>query len=283
MNGELNAELERLLGEAPRRLAPVAGGDINQAFTAELGDGRRLFVKTLAAPPPDMYQREAEGLAWLGQAAALRVPRVLSASPRALVLEWIEARARRADFDELLGRGLARLHRAGAPGFGYEQDNFVGSLAQDNRAAPTWSEFYAERRLLPLARRALDAGVLSARLFARIERLCARLPALCGAQEAPSRLHGDLWSGNVMSDESGEPVLIDPAVYGGDREIDLAMLRLFGAPSARLFAAYDELNPRRAQSEERVALYQLYPLLVHVNLFGAGYAAQLGRAVERYE
>lgn len=283
MSGELGTELERLLGEAPRRLAPVAGGDINQAFVAELNDGRRVFVKTLAAPPPTMYEREAEGLAWLAQAAALRVPRVLAASPRALVLEWIQERGRRTNFDELLGRGLAQLHRAGAPGFGYERDNFVGSLAQDNRAAPTWSEFYAERRLLPLARRALDAGTLSARSFARVERLCARLAALCGADEAASRLHGDLWSGNVMSDERGAPVLIDPAVYGGDREIDLAMLRLFGAPSARFFAAYDELNPRRAGSEERVALCQLYPLLVHVNLFGAGYAAQVGRALEQYE
>jgi fructosamine-3-kinase len=280
---ELTTELTRLLGEQPRRLIPVTGGDINDAFAAELAGGRRVFVKTHAAAPATMYEREAEGLAWLAEAGVLRVPRVLAVSAQALVLEWIEGHARRADFDELLGRGLAQLHRAGAPSFGHEQDNFVGSLPQRNAAAARWSEFYAERRLLPLARRALDRGQLNSQLLARIERLCARLPALCGPEESPSRLHGDLWSGNLMSDERGAPVLIDPAVYGGDREIDLAMLRLFGAPSPRFFAAYDEVFARRPGEGERVALNQLYPLLVHLNLFGSSYASQVARALGRYE
>jgi fructosamine-3-kinase len=282
MSSSLDAELCRLLGEPPRRLAAVAGGDINQAYAAELGDGRRVFVKTHAAPPATMYEREAEGLGWLAQADALRVPRVLAVSPQALVLEWIEARGRRPDFDERFGRGLGQLHRVGAEGFGFASDNFVGCLPQDNRPAASWSEFYAERRLLPLGRRALRHRLLEGALFARLEQLCAHLPELCGDAEPPARLHGDLWSGNVMSDRDGAPVLIDPAVYGGDREIDLAMLSLFGSPSPRFFAAYDEIYPRRAGTAQRNALYQLYPLLVHVNLFGLGYVPQLASALERY-
>jgi len=279
----LDAALAASLGAAVVRREPVAGGDINQAFRVSLSDGRAVFVKTRAEPIPGMYEREAEGLAYLDEARALRIPEVLSVDQRYLTLEWITSGARGPGFEERLGRGLAALHKFGAHGFGLAQDNFIGSLAQANREHESWPEFYAEERLLALGTRARERGALSAALYARLTRLCTRLPELCGDPEPPARLHGDLWSGNVMADARGAPVLIDPAVYGGHREVDLAMLQLFGAPSARFFAAYDEVYPRKPGADERVALYQLYPLLVHVCLFGSGYLGQLERAISEYE
>ena len=282
MSKSLAQALAQALGAEVTSLRPIGGGDINDAYVATLAGGRRVFVKTRERAPAGMYVREAEGLAWLGDAGALRVPEVLAATDTLLALAFIAPGARRRDFDELLGRGLATLHRAGAPSFGLEHDNFIGPLPQPNAALPRWSEFYATRRLQPLVARARAAGHLSARDEARFARLYEALDVLCGPDEPPARLHGDLWSGNVHVDESGHPVLIDPAVYGGHREIDLAMLQLFGSPSPRFFAAYDEVYPRAVGHEERVALHQLYPLLVHVNLFGASYVSQLARALGRY-
>lgn len=279
----MNHELAELIGARVEKLVPLAGGDVNDAFRAELADRRTLFVKTRAHRIAGMYPREAEGLMWLAEANALRVPAVIAVDERMLVLEWITSKTRAANYDELLGRGLARLHAFSAPRLGLARDNLIASLHQDNRACDDWPSFYGQRRLMPLAAEARRRGALKGTLEARLERLCARLGELCGEREPPARLHGDLWSGNVMVDERGEPVLIDPAVYAGDREIDLAMLRLFGAPSARFFAAYDEVYPRKAGSDERVALYQLYPLLVHVCLFGASYVSSLERALSRYE
>lgn len=282
MSESLDAALGALVGARVASLQRVGGGDINDAYAATLVDGTRLFVKTRDDAPAGMYAREAEGLAWLGEANALPVPEVIAASDRMLVLAWVESAARVRDFDERLGRGLAQLHRAGAAQLGLARDNFIGPLVQSNLACDDWSTFYRERRLEPLAARARRAGHLSTREYARFTALYDELAELVGPSEPPARLHGDLWGGNVHTGAHGEPVLIDPAVYGGQREIDLAMLQLFGAPSARFFAAYDEVYPRASGHGERVALYQLYPLLVHVNLFGASYAAQLSRALSRY-
>ena len=233
-----------------------------------------------------MYRAEAEGLRWLAEAGAIRIPEVVAvadeAEPRLLALEWIDRGARAPRHDERLGRGLAALHRAGAPRFGLGEDNFIADIPQPNGPLPTWAAFHAERRVLHLGRRAIDAGLLPAGAGAKLERLAARMPELCGPEEPPARLHGDLWSGNAMVDRDGAPVLVDPAVYGGHREVDLAMMRLFGGFSERVFAAYEEAFPLAPGHEERVALHQLTPLLVHVILFGGGYVRQTMRAAERY-
>jgi fructosamine-3-kinase len=277
--------LERALSsalDAPvARLLTVPGGDINDAFRVELSHGETLFAKTRVGAPSDMYTREAEGLAWLREACALRIPAVRAVESTFLLLEWIEPAARARDFDERLGAGLAQLHRSGAPGFGFDADNYIGSLPQANQPETTWSAFYLERRLLPLFRRAQSQGRLTGGVGRRFDDLCSKLPSLVGPAEPPSRLHGDLWSGNVHCDERGAPVLIDPAVYGGHREMDLAMLRLFGATSERFFHAYHDVFPLAPGHLERVALYQLYPLLVHVCLFGGAYAAQFDHTLQR--
>ena len=174
------------------------------------------------------------------------------------------------------------LHRAGAPGFGLEYHNFIATLHQDNTPCETWCEFYMSRRLLPQVRLAIDGGHGSPNWIGDFDRLAGKLPELAGPPEPPARLHGDLWGGNLHQNPSGHPVLIDPAVYGGHREIDLAMLALFGGVSERMYGAYHETFPLQPGWRTRIPLYQLYPLLVHVNLFGMGYVGQVERALTRY-
>lgn len=259
----------------------VSGGDINDAHAARLADGRTVFVKSNASAPAGMFAAEARGLGWLAEARALRVPAVLAQAPGFLVLEHIASGGRRADHDELLGRGLAALHRSGAPGFGLDHDNFIGRLPQANAPLSSWAAFYRERRLLPQLAMAVEAGLASPAMRRGFDRLLPRLDECVGPPEPPARLHGDLWGGNAMPDEQGRPCLIDPAVYGGHREVDLAMMRLFGGFSARVFDAYAEAFPLAAGSEQRVPLYQLYFLMAHVNLFGGSYVGSVERILER--
>jgi len=264
----------------------VGGGDLNDAFHVVLADGSDAFVKTRDDAAPGEYAAEAAGLAWLAEPGALRTPAVLDLDERYLALEWIAPAASGRLDDagaEELGRGLALTHQAGAPCFGLaDAPARFGWLALPNEPAVDWPSFYAERRLLPLARLAHQRGALSEAGAEAVERVCERLPELTGPPEAPARLHGDLWSGNVMADHDARPWLIDPSAYGGHREIDLAMLRLFGAPSERVLAAYQEIAPLAEGWQERVELCQLLPLLVHAVLFGGSYAAAAARIAARY-
>lgn len=286
MDGGVRGALAAALGSAVTDTRSLAGGDINQAYEVRLADGRRLFAKTNARSPRGMFDAEARGLSWLGEAGALRIPKVVAVSPpeaaaQFLVLELVETGRPAADFDERLGQGLAALHRFGAPGFGLDLDNFIGRLPQSNSAAPTWPAFYRTQRLEAQLRMAVDGGHATDRMRRGFDRLFAELDDLVGPPEPPARLHGDLWGGNLLCDAHGAPCLIDPAVYGGHREIDLAMMRLFGGFGARVFAAYEEAWPLADGSAERVALYQLYPLMVHVNLFGGGYVSSVESALSR--
>jgi fructosamine-3-kinase len=287
MRAELREAVGRELGSDVREATSVAGGDINDAFDVELMDGRRVFVKAHARGVPGMFAAEARGLGWLAEARAIGVPQVLAVGSDQggtgfLALEHLGNGRPRRDFDETLGRALGALHRFGAPGFGLDHGNFIGPLPQPNEPTDDWPTFYRERRLLPLLRRAVDRGLVGDRLRRDLEALAARLDSIVGTAEPPARLHGDLWAGNLHVGRDGEPWLIDPAVYGGHREVDLAMMQLFGGFSSRVFAAYAESYPLVAGHQERVPLYQLYPLLVHANLFGAGYVSAVERAVNRY-
>ena len=286
MDAQLKAALASALGSGIASARAIAGGDINRAYQVALADGRRLFVKTNDRSPRGMFAAEARGLGWLGEAGALRIPKVLAVAPpegphQFLVLELVATGAPARDFDEKLGRGLAALHRHGAQGFGLDHDNFIGWLPQANAAAESWADFYRARRLEAQLRRAADEGRASSRMRQGFDRLFRVLDELCGPAEPPARLHGDLWGGNLLCDDRGGPCLIDPAVYGGHREVDLAMMRLFGGFGAGVFDAYDEAWPLGDGHRERVALYQLYPLMVHVNLFGGGYVGSVEAALER--
>jgi len=282
----------------------VGGGDINEAWHVTLADGCDAFVKTRSGAGPDEYATEARGLQWLAEPGALRTPRVLEVADDYLVLEWVQQGSLSAEGAEELGRGLALTHAAGARVFGAPAQavrggvpasenhqtkgdgkaaaSTFGSLRLPNDPTPDWPAFYAQRRLLPLAAISRERGALSERGAHAVEAVCERLPALAGPPEPPARLHGDLWSGNAMAGTDGRPWLIDPSAYGGHREVDLAMLRLFGAPSPRIFAAYEEAAPLAEGWEERVELWQLLPLLVHAVLFGGGYVGAAERVARHY-
>jgi len=263
----------------------VGGGDINEAFRVVLEDGREAFVKTRPDAAPGEYAAEAAGLAWLAEPGALRTPAVLDVGEDYLALEWVPPGRLDAAGVQELGPGLAAIHMAGAESFGATGTGAVsgfGSLRLPNEPTDDWPAFYAERRLRPLARIARERAALSGAGIEAVERVCERMAELAGPAEPPARLHGDLWSGNVMADADGRPWLIDPSAYGGHREVDLAMLRLFGAPSERVFAAYEEVAPLAEGWRERVELYQLLPLLVHALLFGGSYRGAAERIAMRY-
>ena len=289
ISSALQRAVEQALGQRVEAVSRLSGGDINEAFALSLAEGRRVFLKTNAKAPRAMFPAEARGLEFLSEARALRVPQVIAHSgsegadsPCFLLLEFIASARPRPGFDEQLGRGLAALHGAGAPGFGFEQPNFIGRLPQSNQAHDSWADFYRVERLEAQLRLAIQSGHASAVLRRDFERLFSKLAELVGDDEAPARLHGDLWGGNLHVDEQGAPCLIDPAVYGGHREVDLAMMRLFGGFSERVFAAYAEAFPLAPGHAERISLYQLYPLLVHLNLFGGSYASSIQQALARY-
>jgi fructosamine-3-kinase len=249
----------------------VAGGDLNDAYRAELADGRVAFIKASSGSD---FTAEAAGLSWLGEApGGPCVPDVLAVGEGFLALSWIE---RGRLNEEELGRRLAALHRAGAPAPGALPPGAgdrlrIGPLALPISPAPGWPEVYGGL----LESLAGQAGI-------SVDALTERLPDLAGPPEPPARLHGDLWAGNVLADCAGVPYVIDPAAYGGHREVDLAMLRLFGGPGPRCFAAYEEVHPLADGHQDRVALYQLLPLLVHAVLFGGGYRARVTEVIRRY-
>ena len=220
---------------------------------------------------PAGFEAEARGLRWLGEAGAVPVPEVVGWDEAALVISWLPAQAPGRQAAERFGRDLARMHAAGPQAYGAPWPGVIAGLPLGNDPGDSWPEWYAAERLLPFARRARDAGSLTSADVRLIEAVAARIADLAGAAEAPSRIHGDCWSGNVMW-SGGRGWLIDPAAHGGHRETDLAMLALFGAPFlARIIACYEEVTPLAAGWPHRVPLHQLHPLLVHVCLFGEAY------------
>ena len=272
-------EVARALGAEVAASRAVAGGDVNRAMRATLADGRELFVKHRDPAPPGMFTAEAAGLRWLAAAGAIRIPEVVAAADGWLAMEWVARGHPARDHDERLGRDLAALHLAGSPVFGRPGGGpgFIGPIAVPDDPLPDWPAFLGRHRLMPLAEAAHAAGALTAGDVRDVESLCARLPERCGPPEPPARLHGDLWAGNAFPDAGGAPVLVDPAAHGGHREVDLAMMRLFGGFSERVFTAYAEVHPLAPGHAERVGLNQLTPLLVHAALFGGGYAGSVRR------
>jgi fructosamine-3-kinase len=271
------AVVAEALGRRVVRAERIAGGDLNTAWRLELDGGARAFVKAREGAAPGEYAAEAAGLRWLGAAGGLRVPEVLAARDGFLALEWL---GEQPLDPEAFGRGLALTHAAGAAAFGAPPPGSpdgrfrLGPLALPAATAADWPELYGVHRLAPLLALAVEREAIGPAGAAAVRDVIAALPALCGPAEAPARVHGDLWAGNVV----GPAAVIDPAAHGGHRELDLAMLRLFGAPDPRLFAAYEEAHPLAAGHEARVPLFQLLPLLVHAVLFGGSYGAAAERA-----
>jgi fructosamine-3-kinase len=264
----------------------VGGGCISDTARLVGVDGRLAFLKwdSGGGAPVGLFAAEARGLEALAATGAVRVPAVLAvadAEPgggergeRWLLLEWLEPGRPTEHTWQRLGTDLARLHRHPAASFGAASDNFIGPLPQGNGWSTDWPSFWRGRRLAPQLRRARDAGYFAGAESRRFDRLLDRLPEhLSGAAaEGPSLLHGDLWNGNVQVLQDGTPALIDPSAYYGHREVDLAMTELFGGFGPAFHRAYRAEYPLVAGYESvRRPIYQLYYLLVHVNLFGGGY------------
>lgn len=237
-----------------------------------LANGRKVFVKEAAG---GVFAAEANGLRWLAQAAdGAPVPEVLDVDENRLVIEYLPTDQPGPQAAAGFGAALARTHFAGAGAFGAPWPGQIASLPLDNTAGAAWPRWYAERRILPFLRRASDAGSLDEADVSLIETVITRIDDLAGPPEPPARIHGDLWSGNLLW-SGARGWLIDPAAHGGHRETDLAMLALFGAPYLeRIIETYNDTSPLADGWRHRVPLHQLHPLLVHVCLFGSSYREQ---------
>ena len=278
----LPAELVDGLGVT--NVTPVHGGDIARSYRLDTPGGR-LFAKTHPDPQPAMFEREAAGLRALRAAGAVAVPDVVRESPSGLVLEWIDVGPRTPAADRAFGAELAALHRVTGPRFGGVDGapgGYLGSQPVDLTPTERWPEFFVDRRVRPLTRRAVELGRMDPAAVELTERAAGRADELCGPPEPPALLHGDLWGGNRLVDGHGENWLIDPAVYWGHREVDLAMMHLFGGFDASTFESYDEAFPLAPGWRERVSWYQLPPLLVHAILFGGSYGAAAVEVLRRY-
>ena len=282
----LNETLRSIFGTEPEAMVSVAGGDINAAWCLTMKDGARVFMKANRSAPPSFFEAEAEGLSALRAVGALNTPEVVAAGRDErlgsfLLLRWVEAGPRARDFWEAFGRGLAALHAAPAGDrFGWERDNFIGATPQRNAARPSWTAFFRDCRLAPQFRRA--EGWFDAAGRRRVSRLLDHLEDHLTEPARPALLHGDLWSGNFITGPDGRAWLIDPAVYRGHPEADLAMTELFGGFPPAFYGAYREVRPLQTGYPRRRELYNLYHLLNHRHLFGGSWLGAVEQTLKDF-
>lgn len=276
--------LERIAdqeGFQVKRYDALSGGSINQVYLLHTSQGKQVLKINEKRRFPGMFQAEKEGLDELRKSGTFQVPEVLhigSVGPMAyLLLEYLEKGISRDDFWDRFAADLGAMHKISSPTFGFPAPNYIGSLPQHNHSHTSAAEFYINERLEPQFKMALENGFS----FHNLDSLFSNCRALI-PDEPPALLHGDLWNGNYLVNEKGLAALIDPAVAYGPREMDLAMMKLFGGFPEEVFSKYDEVFPLQAGSKDRVALWQLYYLLVHLNIFGRGYLPQVQHILDQY-
>jgi fructosamine-3-kinase len=287
----LETVIHRIAGDgvSVRSSRRIGGGSINETARLTLSDGAELFVKRNASRHGGLFREEARGLRALRRAARPRVPEPIAigedGGTQFLLLEYVPTGERGATFSAELGEQLATLHRTlRSDRCGFDRDNHIGSTPQLNGWDPDWHRFFGEMRLVPQMERARAAGYADAGMEQRLGRVVSRLSELLPHPDSggASLLHGDLWGGNVIAGPEGEPVLIDPAVYYGHREADLAMTELFGGFGSAFLRRYREVWALEPGYEDRRDLYNLYHLLNHLNLFGTGYLGSCTAILRRY-
>jgi len=259
----------------------VGGGCINNGARLEMNSGSSFFLKTNASAPEDMFAREAEGLVELRKANGPRAPEPLLWDVEFILLEDLQSRPRTMDYWENLGRQLAGLHQNTRPKFGFVHDNYLGSTKQPNVWTENGYEFFAEYRLGFQTRLARDNDLLTRDEADEFTKLANRLHQLIPLQPA-SLIHGDLWGGNAITDELGQPAIIDPAVHYGWAEAELAMTALFGGFPPAFYSAYVETRTLDIGWADRLPIYNIYQLLNHLNLFGSSYHAQVMEIVRHF-
>lgn len=260
----------------------LSGGDINHAACVSLSSDQRIFVKWHPSPPDGMFYAEAFGLDLLAKADALRIPHVYFASENYLAMEWLGRGVKNAKVAAQLGEGLAKQHRFSADSFGLERANFCGLTVQQNTQNDDWATFFAKNRLGAQMEIAAQQNRLPHQRAQGLERLISRMGELLPARPPVSLLHGDLWGGNWVSTEAGDPALIDPAVYFGHREADIAFTEVFGGFPSEFYDAYQATWALDSGYRYRKDIYNLYHLLNHLNLFGESYGYQVDMVLEKY-
>lgn len=269
----------------PLHLQPVGGGSINETYRITFGD-QFFFCKVNSATKfPHLFRKEKQGLDLLAQQTKIKTPSVAGCfeaeDRQILLLQWIEQGERTERFWRNFGEQLASLHRVTNDAFGLEEDNYMGSVPQWNKRHPNWCDFFATERLLPMMKRCTDKKMLNKNHLSQFDAVQKKLPQIF-SEEKPSLLHGDLWSGNFLCDQDLNPVLIDPAVYFGHRSVDLAMTTLFGGFRQPFYEAYHYHFSLPSNYEEQWAVCNLYPLLIHLYLFGAAYLPQIERTLKQF-
>lgn len=260
------------------------GGSINQTFVISFLNGEKYFIKLNNIQNKDNYIQEAFNLQYLSKKSSLRVPAVINLLEKtnfvALVLEYLEKKPEGDDFYFLFGRGLAELHKNSNDFFGWFQNNYIGSLIQSNKKIKKWSDFFVTERLEPLVKKCFDAFLLSKTDILSFENLYAKLDDIFPL-EVPALLHGDLWTGNFMNTIWGA-VIFDPASYYGHREMDIAMLNLFGTMPPSFYEGYHSVYPLEKDFSSRINICNLYPLLVHAVLFGSSYIYDIKAIIKKF-
>ncbi|RPI66590.1 MAG: fructosamine kinase [Ignavibacteriales bacterium] len=287
MNENIRREIEAGAGIKIKSVSSLSGGCISSAFKITDETGKSYFLKTNSSPP-DLFLKEANGLTELKKAEAIRVPEVILCKEDFLLTEFISEGKHSKNFFEEFGRRFAALHRYTNNQFGFYEDNYIGSNRQINIPGKgeenNWAAFYFNKRILYQYKLAEKNGYATGELKKGIYHLEKSIDKILNdSTESAVLLHGDLWSGNFIADEKGEACLIDPAVYYGHREADLAMTKLFGGFSGDFYSSYNEAYPLKLGYNYRENIYKLYHVLNHLNLFGRGYYAQALSLMRSYE
>ena len=276
----LSEKIREITAESVTGIEPLSGGCIGEVYRAGLADGTSVVAKVDTSPRPKLAM-EGYMLRYLAEKSELPVPAVLHSEPGFLLMSYLPGRnffspAAQADAAER----LAALHNISSERYGLERDTLIGGLHQPNSWSDSWIDFFRERRLLYMGRQAMESGHLPAAVFSRIESLCGRLDRWLVEPERPSLIHGDAWTGNILAAGDRITGFVDPAIYYADAEIELAFTTLFGTFGEPFFERYGSLRPIAAGFfEERRHLYNLYPLLVHVRLFGGSYVSSVERTL----
>ncbi|WP_370478262.1 fructosamine kinase family protein [Tamlana flava] len=281
----LKSHISHILNETISKVSPVHGGDISTAYKIETGKNSYFIKTNKSSNALHMFQIEANGLNTIGNTNTIKTPKVLAYNSLEntvfLLMEFIESKSPSLKDFENLGSQLAKLHQCSAENFGLNQDNFIGSLSQSNRQHKTWVDFYTYERLLPQIELAKQKGLLSNAECPSGQNIQIQLQPLF-QNIKPALLHGDLWSGNYLISKDGTPYLIDPAVYYGHHEVDIAMSKLFGGFGNRFYETYQDYFQPDENTSARIEIYQLYYLLVHLNLFGRSYHGSVVNIFRKY-
>jgi len=286
-NEKIKAKIEEKLGEKILSMTSLSGGCISNAYRITTQDKTNYFLKYNSAVSNDMFMKEANGLKEMVKANAIRIPKVFSYEKDYILLEHIPTGNKNKKFFEDFGRSFAVMHKFNSEYYGFYENNYIGSNPQpnipDNNEKNDWVSFYFNKRILFQLQLAEKLGNATEELRKGISKLENKIQEIIGpSNEKPSLLHGDLWSGNYMIDEDGSAVLIDPAVYYGNREADLGMTKLFGGFASEFYKGYYEAFPPGDGYEYRENIYKLYHVLNHLNLFGSGYYSQALSLIKFY-